>query len=459
MTIKSFFTTRVYEPLYYKAYRNDETLKFFNLYKRLQWSSLENNKKFQAKRLYALVKYASENIPYYKRIVKNNKIKFSEETIFEDIRKFPVLTKDLIRKEFDNLYKAQQGVKWYYNNSGGSTGEPVKLIQDNNMRAESYAITRLQFEWADYELGETQIKLWGSEKDILKEKDHVKHKLANWARSVYLLNSFMMDESMMRNYVNFINKKRPKMILAYVQSIFELAKFIKKNNIKVFHPKSIMTSAGLLHLEARQTIEEVFKCPVFNRYGSREVGDAASECEKHEGLHTSMFTHYIEILDKNLKQCREGQTGEIYVTLLNNFTMPLIRYKIGDLGAYTDKKCSCGRGLPLIQQIIGRTNSMLKTNKGVFDSVAISVLLYFFKDGVPFQSFSKYQIIQEKKTKIIFKIIVTDHKLWQAERKRIEEKFNKVLGSDVDVIFKEVESIPPLKSGKYSYIINKMKNE
>src|SRR4030042_3737822 len=190
--IKSFIARNLYEPLYCRFYRKDDRLKIYKFYKKAQWNSLEKNRKIQGEKLYELIKYASENIPYYKRVVEKNKIIFSRDSIFEDIRKFPILTKKIIRKEFKNLYKIRTGTKYYYNTSGGSTGEPVKLIQDNDYEAESSAMTRLQYDWAGYELGETQVMLWGSEKDILKEKKHFKHKFANWMKSVSLLNSFLM---------------------------------------------------------------------------------------------------------------------------------------------------------------------------------------------------------------------------------------------------------------------------
>jgi len=454
--IKSFITTKIYEPLYYKFYRKDDTLKFYKLYKKEQWNSLENNKKIQAQQLYKLIKYATETIPYYKKLIQKNKIQISEKTIFDDIKKFPILTKDIIRKEFNNIHKKNK-TGWYYNTSGGSTGEPIKLIQDKHYWETSYAMTRLQYEWVNYRFGETQIKLWGSERDILKEKEHLKSKFANWIRSTYILNSFLMNEQMMKSHIEFINKKKPKLILAYVQSIYELSKFIKTNNIKTYTPNAIMTSAGTLYPENRKIITDAFKCPVFDRYGSREVGGIACECEKHTGLHISAFTHYVEVLNKKLEPCKEGEIGEIYITLLTNYTMPLIRYKIEDMGQYTNKKCECGRGLPLLKQIIGRNNSMIKTKKGTFDSVAISALLYFYKDKIPFQSFSKYQIIQENYKSIHFKIIIADEKLWELEKKRIEEKFAAVLGSDIKIIFEKVKTISPLKSGKYTYIINRIK--
>ena len=119
-------------------------------------------------------------------------------------------------------------------------------------------------------------------------------------------------------------------------------------------------------MEHKNLIEEVFRTKVYNKYGSREVGDMACSCEKDEGLHLNILNNYIEILNDNLEPCKPGEIGQVYVTVLNNFVMPLLRYQIGDMAVPSKvEQCSCGRGLPLIEKVIGRTGSMIKTNCNV----------------------------------------------------------------------------------------------
>jgi phenylacetate-CoA ligase len=449
--IKGIFTRNIYQPLYHKIYRKDSGLKFYRFVKNAQWNSLEENQKFQGKRLYNLLKYSAEKIPYYKKIVEENKITISEKTIFEDINKFPVLTKADIRKEFNNLHQIIPGLNWYFNTSGGSTGEPIKLIQDINYQADSSAMTRLQFDWAGYQLGDPQVKLWGSEKDIFKQRDKMKHKFANWVKSITLLNAFCMDEKKMKGFVDIINKEKPTLILAYAQSINEFANFIKHNNYNIYSPKAIMTSANVLHPFVRKNLEHVFDCQVYDRYGSREVGNIASECEKHEGLHISIFTHYVEILNKKMQPCKEGELGEIYITLLSNYTMPLIRYKIGDLAIYTQKTCSCKRGLPLLKEVIGRDNDLFITKRGEYIHTGIINMQFYFKPFI-----SKYQVIQEKKNRLLVRVCLNDkykrvNMDW--ELNEIKKNLLKIMGADCQVNFEITKDIKVTKSGKYRYTI------
>lgn len=445
--IKASIARKIYFPLYSYLYRRDNSIQYFKFLKNAQWNSLEENRKIQADRLYKLIKYASQNIPYYKRIVNDNDITFSKNTIFDDVRKFPILSKDIIRNNFDNLRLIRKGVRWHLNQSGGSTGIPVKLIQDYEYYAKASTNTMLMDNWAGYELGDPKIKLWGSILDILGESEGIHHRLARWITSVYSLNSFQMDNQKMRDYIYSINKIKPKMILAYAHSINELADFIKEKHLRVHSPKSIMTSAGLLYPSIRKKAEEVFRCPVFDRYGSREVGNIACECEKHEGLHVLIFTHYLEILNDNLQHCKKGETGEIYVTLLTNYSMPLIRYKIEDLAVYTEKMCSCGRGLPIIKNIVGRTSDFFITKSGKKVDGNLFYILIWNKEWI-----LRWKIIQKKPDLLIYQMKVK-YDPPQDELNEIEHYAKKAMGDDCTVKFEYVDDIKPTKHGKYRYTV------
>ena len=430
--------------------------KWLRFIKQNEFKSMKHNVDIQKDLLFNILKYSVNNVPYYQSVSKEENITLNRKNIFENIRKFPVLDKKILRNEFDNLTAENYDGKYFKNTSGGSTGEPAIFLQDRNYFEKGQACKLLFDSWVGKKGGEKKLKLWGSERDILKGGQGWKAKLKEEFLNVKLLNTFRMSEQDMMKFVKEINKFKPKLIEAYVQSIYEFAKFIKNRKIEIYSPEGVITSAGTLYPEMKKLIEEVFNCKVLNRYGSREVGDVACSCNKDRGLHINLFNNYVEILDDNLKPCTPGQMGKIYVTTLNNYSMPLIRYDIGDVAVPSDKICSCGRGLPLIESVKGRTNSIIKTKKGVFDSVAISALLYFYKEGVPFQSFSKYQIIQKSLNKIIFKVIIKDKQRWKDEKKIIKKKFMKTLGKDCKIRWEFVDEIKPTKSGKYQYIISEV---
>jgi phenylacetate-CoA ligase len=402
-------------------------------------------------RLFNVLKYAIEKIPYYKDLADKENIVISRENIIEDIKKFPIITKNIFKQEFEKFYILNDDSGWFYNYSGGSTGEPVKLIHDKGYDEHTSAVTKLHYEWADYYYGDTMVLLWGSQNEVLKEKEKLSHVVAEWIRSIYFLDCFSMDNTIMEKYIRFINRRKPKLILAYAQAINELSKYILKKNIRIYSPKAVMTSAGILYPEFRKNIEEVFKCPVFNRYGSREIGGAACECEKHNGLHISIFTHYLEILNDKLQPCKEGELGEIYVTSLVNYSMPLIRYKIGDMAIFTERTCSCGRGLPLIDSIVGRDTDVFKTRDGkIIDGI---FFLHFIGIVHNNGAIRKFQLIQKDYDLIHIKVIINNHDLFVKAKKDIEGSFKKVMGENCNIVWNEVKEIKPLPSGKFRYTI------
>lgn len=446
--IKPLFMRNVFEPLYSKLYRRDERLRHYSFLKKAQWNSLEKNLELQKDVLYRMLDYAVRDIPYYRRMG----VKVSRESVEEDLRRFPLLDKDAIRNNLKEL-SSTTGLRWYYNTSGGSTGKPVRFIQDFGYEAWSCAMSRVQEEWAYYRLGEPQVRLWGSEKDIFQQKEGLQHRFASWMRSVYLMNSFLMDDRRMREYTKRINKLKPVMILSYAQSVYELARFISKNGLKVHSPKSIMASAGVLHTGMKEEIEKVFRCPVFNRYGSREVGPVACDCERHEGLHLSIFNHYIEILDKDCNPCRDGESGDIYVTTLTNFSMPLIRYRIGDRAVQTTRRCSCGRGLPMIAGLKGRDVDMFITKDGKLVDGEYFTHLFYFMDHI-----EQFQVVQRAADDILIKVKTADKDAFRRELDEIKRKIELVMGK-CKVDYRFMRRIPPLKSGKFSYTIREFDNE
>jgi phenylacetate-CoA ligase len=217
-----------------------------------------------------------------------------------------------------------------------------------------------------------------------------------------------------------------------------------------------MTSAGTLFPFMRETISKAFHCQVFNRYGSREVGNIATECDAHLGLHVNMETHFVEIIDEKGEPCHPGKEGEIVVTLLTNYAMPLIRYRIGDMGIWADRECTCGRGLPLLETVTGRTMDYFVTKEGKIVPSEFFIHLL----GVVLNSgwVKKTQIIQEDYdyVKVNF---VTYMKPSDEVLKDIEAKIRFVMGESCKVEFEFVDDIPPSSSGKYRYTINKVHKE
>lgn len=429
---------------------NKDIFKEYNKLKKIERNSLENNLKIQEIRLKRILLHAYRNVPYYHNVLGKAKVVVGGKINLDNFNKIPILTKEIIRREGKNLYSRDcKKRNSYENTSGGSTGEPVKFLQDRRYWIGTMAGAWFQNSFVDnYPC--KQLKLWGSERDILQGGYGIKGVFKNWVYSRKYLNAFKMSEENMKNYIQEINLYKPIIIEAYVQSIYEMSKFARENKLNVYSPKGIIVSAGTLYPEMKKLIEDVFGCPIFNRYGSREVGDMACSCDKDEGLHLSIFSNYVEILDKKLKPCKPREIGKVYVTMLNNYSMPLIRYDIGDVAVPSKKqKCSCGRGLPLIESVRGRDVNLFKTRKGDLVDGEYFTHLFYLKNWV-----ERFQVVQKDYDLIEIKIVGNKDK---KEMKKIERGIKVAMGKDCKIKWEFVLEIKPTKSGKYLYTVSEIK--
>lgn len=433
-------------------------LRTVNEVSRWQWLEGEKMAALQQERLARLLGHAYHHVPYYHGVFLASGVIHNDRTVnLKNLSRIPLLDKALIRNRYEELKSDDLSKrKWCENTSGGSTGEPVRFIQDNGYHDSCLAIKILDDLWSGYSSGERKIILWGSERDLFVGKETLKKRAGRWLRNELWLNAFRITPEHMHEYVGCINDYKPVQILAYTESIYELSRFIEREGLSVYSPKSIMASAGVLQPHMRETIERVFRAPVFNRYGSREVGDIACECDHHQGLHISPFTHHVEILGQDGSPAGPGELGEIVVTLLTNYAMPLIRYRIGDMGVWSGNACTCGRQWPLLRQVTGRISDTFTTKTGTRIHGEYFTHLFYFQDWV-----NKFQIIQEERDFI--RVLVVPHKevkpspeLHAREIRKITDGIHLVMGQDCRVHFKFVDDIDPTASGKYRYTVSKV---
>ncbi|NEO11005.1 MULTISPECIES: hypothetical protein [unclassified Moorena] len=367
--------------------------------------------------LIKIINHCQKTVPYYTQIMaKIGHYKLIEKNPEVYIQKLPVLTKDLIRQNFEQIKSTDlKQRQWYLNQSGGSTGEPIRLIQDREYFNRSMAIKSLySYLVSGRKTGEPEAILWGSERDLFSNKG-IKAKLSSFLRNTTYMNAFLMTPEKMAGFIHKLNSKPPKIIIAYAQAIYELAQFAEQEQIAIVPQKAIITSATTLYPWMREKIESVFKCQVFNRYGSREVGDIACELPDKEGLWAAPWGSYIEIVDDHNNPLPTGVEGNILVTNLTNYAMPLIRYKIGDCGSLLVNEPS----RQILKQISGRSADMFKRKDGTLVYGAYFTHLLYFKDWI-----YKFQVTQKSYFKIVIKIIKANPS-YDPKQQELDEIVNK----------------------------------
>ncbi|WP_276353941.1 phenylacetate--CoA ligase family protein [Cohnella caldifontis] len=443
----------------YRTQLNNQgnTMRNLALLSRWQWLDERRMAAMQRQRLSDLLIHAYHYVPFYRQRLEEAGVCDGFSVNLDRFGRLALLDKADIRDRLDEMKSADlEERRWYFNTSGGSTGDPVRFIQDKEYADWTAAVKLLDDSWSGRRMGDRQIRLWGSERDLLVGRESLKTYVGRWVKNEIHLNAFRMTETQMDRYLRTIDDFKPVQILAYADSIDQLAQHAERTGTPAHRPRAIMTSAGTLFRPMRERIERTFGCPVFDRYGSREVGDIACECDHHEGLHVSVPTHYVEILGPGGRPAAPGETGEIVVTLLTNYAMPIIRYRIGDLGAWAEGKCPCGRSYPLIGQLAGRVTDTFVTRSGTRVHGEYFTHLFYFQDWV-----KQFQVIQEDYARIRVVWVPGDRADGRAKPGEraisdIAGKIRLVMGGDCQVIFEERDDIPPSPSGKFRYTLSRV---
>lgn len=424
--------------------------RFAELTRRFSDKSLQENRGEMLQRMLA---HCRASVPFYSDRPDIGPLPLSQIHLAEYLQRWPILTKETIRNHFDQLKARDLGDrKWTYNTSGGSTGEPLRLIQDYDYRDQSTALTLFYYQMLGYEMGDSLIRLWGSERDLEGKTKTPKARFFNWLTNTTQLNAFQMSLERMRGFIKTFNSLRPRLIVAYAQAIYELANFAESEGLEVRPQRAVVTSAGTLFPFMREKIAKVFGCEVYNLYGSREVSDIACEVPGGTGLWVAPWGNYVEVVDDHGETVPPGTTGNLLITCLTNYAMPLIRYQIGDRGAILPE-AENGSHPPgqVLKTITGRNVDAFRTRDGTLVDGEYFTHLLYFRSWV-----WKFQVIQKTPERVVFKIMPTQARPSPEDLKEITQKTQLVLGPGCSVDFEFVNELPPHSSGKYRYTISEV---
>jgi len=426
-------------------------LRYLTELKKTQWWSPVQLGELQDQRLRLLIKHAYANVPYYRRAFRERKLMPDDIKTKEDLHKLPTLTKDIIRKRFSDL-KAVNFDSWkpWLSRTGGSTGEPLKFYITKTNISVGWACNFRGWEWAGYRLGDRCVTFGGS--SIVPTQKPKSSKRLRYAIERNLpLSAVSMNKRIMNHYTKKIRQFKPKFIRGYPSAIYVFAEHMKEAHVDDIDPKAIFTTAEVLYPIQRKAIENQFGCRVFDGYGARDGGANAMECSEHSGLHVSVESVVIEFKKDN-ETVSYGESGRMLCTDLFNYAMPFIRYAVGDIGTPTDELCPCGRGLPLIKSIEGRTADIIELGNGTVLSGPAFTLLFKEFD------IEQYQIVQTARNRLLIKI-VEGSSYTEKDTNDILDIIGSHAGEDVQVNIRIVDNIPTTKSGKRRFFISKVSNK
>lgn len=430
----------------------------------LEYLSLQKKKK--------ILTYAYQNVPYYR--FKYNKEKFHPNDLKEpsDFLKVPLLYRDEIKNNLENIVATGiERTRLRPLGTGGSTGQPLKVYHDknNDLLSQALMIRMLSwwgiYPWTDSATVFRVVKAENHKKDEVKANSNATSQARqnidvlgkikgiiyeNIHPKIVNLDAACMDNDSINNFLHTAKEIQPTYILGYVGGVDEVASYINKYNlVGQINPKAVWVNSAPLSDVQRHHIGKAFGCPVYDQYGSVEVYWLAAECKACNGLHCFSDVRTIEFLDLNDKPTEPNVSGRVVLTDLENYAMPIIRYENGDLGSRSDKVCSCGVKLPLINSIKGRETDKIFLHDG--SVIAGEYLTTIFDDYA--DEVRNFQVRQISADQLLIKVVMEKVDSYHHIIKKVGDELANNAKGHMKISFQKVREIKHDR-GKYRYVIN-----
>ena len=422
--------------------------RWYRFVKESQYWNEEEIKAWQDNKLRQIVEHACKNVPYYQSLFRELKLKPDDIRTRADLVKLPVIGRKDLQNNYDRLIAANyKQFKPQFRSTGGTTGEPVKYLSDLNTWSLHWALKFRTMEWSGYRIGD-KVAVMGGASVIPEIKTGFRRKIWNRLNNLYPMPASHMNDSILSEFADTISTKKISCLRGYPSSVAVFARFCSDNNIKLFIPH-IITTAEVLQPVYKEEIKKAFNPVLIDSYGCADGGGSANTCSADNGFHVSMESAVWEVCTTGGKPVQENESGEVTLTSLTNYAMPLLRYQPGDVieNLLNYDRCNCGCTLPRISQILGRSMDILHFQNGInLGGPAFNTMLRNFP-------LIKWQMIQNDMVSVDVNFVPSGE-FNSGHEKEIIRLLQYHCGSGVTIRMHKVREIPAPQSGKQRVIIN-----
>lgn len=336
-----------------------------------QWWTLEQIQHHQLMQAKSLLVHAVTTVPHYKQTIPQSMMESIDDLDWTLWQSIPILERKDVQEYSQNLISKvipQSHQPVGIGMTSGSTGRPISLMRtkitsmmwdaftlrshlwyERNLSQKRAAIRYFETGVAIAPLGAKQLG-WGSASDMFLPHGEV----------VALNVSTSIPEQ-----VQWLLKEQPAYLVSYPSNLTAIAERFIKEGIALPNLKELATIGELLSVEQRNVCREAFGLEIIDTYSAEEVGYIAMQCPFNQHLHVQPENVLVEVIDADGNPCKPGEIGRVIITTLHNFAKPLIRYAIGDY-AEVGEPCECGRGLPVLTKVMGRTRNMFVKPDGSY---------------------------------------------------------------------------------------------
>jgi phenylacetate-CoA ligase len=446
MSLYAGVVRHVLTPL--ALWRRGETrqLAYEREFEQSQYLSPDALRHLQWSRAQALLRHAHERCPFYRQRFEQVGLHPNDLRCLEDLRKLPILEKrDIQEQAADMVARGWPEGDLIRNQTGGSTGTPITFSLSRDRKCSRAAATLRHNRWAGWNVGDRAAVIWGAPRDRPANTWRARFRNAVLREPLWL-DTAALTEASLQTFYRELHRSRPRIIQAYARSAVLFARYLADKRLRPPQPAAIVTSAEVLEPKDRELLESVFGCPVFNRYGCREFSVIASECPAHSGLHVMAEGLFVEI-DTPSGPSAPGQVGSILVTDLLNLAMPMIRYRIGDMGSWARQPCHCGRHLPLLEEVAGRVTDFLVGSDGQLVS-GVFLATYVVAQR---PSLGQVQIHQSRAGHVVYRLRPGPGFDPHADSDYLREATREHLGVSATADVEPVAELPAEPSGKFLF--------
>ena len=443
-----WFVWKVLFPLQekIKGHPTFEILRQMEQADRMTPSGLEQH---QARLLGGLIQYGYTHVPFVRNRFDKLGLMPRDIASARDLRKLPVTTKNDIRTSRQEM-RSRIATGLESRATGGSTGAPLIFDLSSRRIGSQVACRQRVARWWGLAAGDPELALWGSPIEVGRH-DWIRS-LRDRAMNTQLLSAFEMNEATMSRYLDILEHQRCRQIFAYPSAIELLCRHARKEGrqLRGVGVKAVFVTGEVLYPYQRSLIEETLACQVADGYGGRDSGFIAHGCPAG-GMHVMADSMIVELLDAAGNSVAPGEPGEIVVTDLYSHETPFIRYATGDVAVASQRPCTCGRPMPLLERIEGRQNDLIAAQDGRFiNSLA---LIYPVREV---EGVEQFRIVQEEIDRFHVQIVRAPNFTGAAAEERIRTAWSRLLRSDLNVSFEYLDAFPAERSGKFRHVRSRL---
>ena len=390
-------------------------------------------------------------VPFIRERMRDAGLGPSDIRTASDLARLPLMTKADMRQNRESLRSAASG-KLASSATGGSTGEPLVFDISKRRVASRVACRQRVGRWWGVSAGDPELALWGSPVELTRQDQA--RRLRDWLMATRLLSAFDMTEATMSRYLDILDEGCWRQIFTYPSSVYQLCLYARKRgrHLRRAGVKVVFVTSEVLYPYQRELISETFNCPVANGYGGRDSGFISHECPQG-GMHILTDAIIVEVVDPQGRPLPPGEPGEIIATDLYSCDVPFLRYATGDIGVLSTRRCGCGRALPLLEQIAGRSNDCIVAPDGRIINDQALVYLLREVDGI------EHFRIHQTSIKHLHVQIVRNERFQEDSEERLRRGWRALLRASVDVTFEYLPGLSLERSGKFRHIISEISGQ